>query len=60
MSVPIESSYATFLLVYDILWYCFEIIADHCSNFKHFAFLSPHPTVHLGSLKSSWWTSYSC
>jgi len=39
-------SKADFLLVINANWhpnsYCFEVIADYCSNFGHFAFLS-HP-----------------
>jgi len=36
-------SKADFLLVINANWhpnsYCFEVIADYCSNFGHFAFL---------------------
>jgi len=42
MSVPIAND---FLLVISTNWhpisYRFEVIADYCSNFGHFAFLSP-------------------
>jgi len=45
-SVPIESPYATYILVINSNWqpisYGFGVIAAYCSNFGHLAFLS-HP-----------------
>jgi len=55
MSVAIESPYATsyFLLTLtDVLSrIVFEVIPDYCSNFGHFAFLSP-PLEAWGNIHS--------
>jgi len=60
MSVPIESPY-DFLLVINtichLISYRFEVIADYCSNFGHFAFWGLRRNVHgsyIGSLERAY------